>query len=172
MAIPANNASQTGNPIRYHHYAENGSNGYIEAVVSASYVRKGATVIITINITDVDWFGKYAQLFINDEQVIENGYEGYDMSATYENITSKKTYTYTQTDSKTYTFTLKTYIQYKTTWQGYTFYDYLTITVPAASALPYVNVNGTWKQATPWVNVGGTWKKVLSHINSGGTWKQ
>lgn len=161
MAIPASNESQTGNPIRYHHYAENSSNGYIEAVVTASYVRDGDKVTITINITDVDWFGKYAQLYIDDEQVIENGYEGYDTSKTHENITPTKTYTYTQTKSKTYTFTLRTYIQYQTTWQGYTFYDYLTITVPAAtSKLWCVGTDGKWHAAKIYYSTGSAWKNA------------
>lgn len=162
------------NPVSIYHASPRvGSKCFVQGTITASYKRTGSKVVITIATTNVKWAGRYAQISLKGTGfLVDAARNNLDASDVHEYIYTPKTFTYTQTAATTYTYTLTTYIQYVAGESGFSNTYTLTIDVPAASALAYVNVNGTWKQATPWVNVNGTWKKALSYINSGGAWKQ
>lgn len=150
------------NPVSIYNWRrDTGGTASITGTASASYVRSGSKITVTVTVKITDGWGKYWNVQVAGTGVISE-----------EIGTATKTYTYNTTSAQTYSYAITSYIQTATSYAGESMnHGTLTIDVPAASALPYVNVNGTWKQATPWVNVGGTWKKVISYVNAGGTWK-
>lgn len=160
------NESATGNPVRVDHVAENATNCVLQATVSAEAIRDGDQVTITIKTTDIYWTGAYAQLSIDglseDNKWLLNAKDNdQDSSDYHEWIYTPKTLTYTQTGSKTYTFTLRTYTQWKISWKGYTYFDYLTITVPAAtSKLWCVGTDGKWHAAKIYYSTSSAWKNA------------
>ena len=162
-----NNESQTGNPLYLSHFATNTAHetdSFLETTVTASYTRDGDQVSIKITVTGINWAGKYAQLSIDNVSnggLIDMLKNDSDSSDHHEYIYSPKTFTYTQVGSKTYTFTLRTFVQYATNWKGYTYFDYLTITVPAAtSKLWCVGTDGKWHAAKIYYSTGSAWKNA------------
>lgn len=136
----------------------------ISGTVSATYVREGSKVKITITTTVTGGRGAYYQVHVNEDDAI---------SFAQSTGTKTKTYTYDDPAAKTYSYGIWIYLQYQTGYQGYTYTKGpLTIDVPAAGAQPYVKVDGMWKPADKtYIKVNGAWKEGLVQCKAGGAWK-
>lgn len=132
----------------------------IDYTATASYTRSGSKVTITVKCTVTGW-GHYYQAFLNGVKVIDS-----------EDTTVYRTFTYDNAAAKTYSFPMKTYLQAIAEIDGQEKTATLTISVPAASARVWVNVDGAWKKdSRVWANAAGAWKDGLVKIETGGAWK-
>jgi len=149
-------------------HRDTGGYAQISGTVSASYVRSGSKVTITITVTlGSDPYPLHAYRYGVDIGGVT--FISQDNSLT----TATKTYTYDDASAKTYSYSVSTYLQTARSYSGYTdTYSSLTIAVPAAGAEAYIKVNGTWKKASAvYVKVNGAWKECIVKFKTGGVWK-
>lgn len=142
----------------------------VNANATIGYTRSGSqiTVTITINVISISDNTNRVDIGI-DGTSVRLWAPGYD---SYEGVgTTTKKYTYTNSNAVSYSYNVTIWMNAYAGYNGHTNSGTLTVSVPAATADPYVNVNGTWKKGQAYINVNGSWKEGLIHYNSNGTWK-
>ena len=154
------------NPVDFSDRVTSGSNVLcsIYGTVSATYVREGSKVKITITTKVTGGSGRYYQVHVNNDDAI---------SFAQSTGTKTKTYTYDDPAAKTYSFGVWIYLQYQSGYDGYTYTKGpLTIDVPVAGAQVYTKQGGAWKTADKtYVKVNGVWKEELTQCKAEGEWK-
>lgn len=135
--------------------------GYAEinCIATATYVRSGSQVTITVTVKVYDSQGHYFNVTLNGAYVIEQ-----------QNTTVTKTFTYDDAEAKTYSFPMVAYIQTAAGYTGESTTGTLTIDVPAAGAQGFINIGGVKKKVIKGlVNVNGVGKEANVKVNSGGS---
>lgn len=99
--------------------SDGGGTASIEYSATATYVRSGSAVRITVKCSVYGW-GKYYRAYLNGSMVIDS-----------EDTTVYKTFSYNDAAAKTYSFPMKAYVQTATGYEGYEYTNTLTIDVPA-----------------------------------------
>lgn len=137
---------------------DGGGKTYIEYYTSATYVRSGSKVTITVKCS-IYGYGYTYWAYLNGTEIARNPDSA---------VTIYKTFTYDNAAAKTYSFTMGAKLS---TAKEYPSYDYtatLTVDVPAyvpPGAQAWVNPDGTWRKAKTWLNVADVWKSLLAKIN-------
>lgn len=98
---------------------DGGGTASIDYSATATYVRSGSTVTITVKCSVYGW-GHYYQAFLNGVKVIDS-----------EDTTVYRTFTYDNAAAKTYSFPMKAYVQTAAGYEGYEYTSALSIDVPA-----------------------------------------
>lgn len=132
--------------------------GYAEinCIATATYVRSGSQVTITVTVKVYDSQGHYFNVTLNGAYVVEQ-----------QNTTVTKTFTYDDATAKTYSFPMVAYIQTAAGYTGESTTGTLTIDVPAAGAQGYINIGGVKKNVIKTlVNVGGVGKEANAKVNA------
>lgn len=144
---------------------DSGGTSYIEYYATASYVRDGSKVTITVRCS-LYGYGYVAWAYLNDVELARQPASG---------TVINKTFTYDNAAAKTYSFDMKVRLQTASGYQSYYYTETLTITVPAyvpPVTEAYIKVNGTWKKAgAVYVKVNGAWKECTVKFKTGGVWK-
>lgn len=127
------------NPVSVYNWRrDSGGTAEVEGTVSASYVRNGSKITITITAKLTYGRGKYYGIQVAGTDYIFN-----------QTGTVSKTFTYDTTAAKTYSYSVTSYIQTATSYAGETAtHDTLTISVPKMPPQLWLKVNGAWKRMT------------------------
>lgn len=144
---------------------DGGGTSYIEYYATASYVRDGSKVTITVRCS-LYGYGYVAWAYLNGVDLAHQPASG---------TVINKTFTYDNAATKTYSFDMKVRLQTASEYPSYYYTNTLTIDVPAyvpPGPEVYVNVDGAWKKASGiYVNVEGTWTPGTLKYNAEGEWK-
>lgn len=144
---------------------DSGGESYIEYYATASYVRDGSKVTITVRCS-LYGYGYVAWAYLNDVELARQPAAG---------TVINKTFTYDNAAAKTYSFNMKARLQTARGYQSYYYTETLTIDVPAyvpPGSEVYVKVSGAWKKASKvYTKVNGAWKEGIVKVKVGGAWK-
>lgn len=128
------------NPLNLNNQrSDAGGYAEINCTATATYVRSGSSVTITVTVKVYDSQGHYFNVTLNGAYVIEQ-----------QNTTVTKTFTYDDASAKTYSFPMVAYIQTAAGYTGESTTGTLTIDVPAAGDV--------------WVKISDTvWEKTVQN---------
>ena len=147
------------NPLNLNNYrSDAGGYAEINCTATATYVRSGSQVTITVTVKVYDSQGHYFNVTLNGAYVIEQ-----------QNTTVTKTFTYDDAEAKTYSFPMVAYIQTAAGYTGESTSGTLTIDVPAAG-VDWIKISDTvWEKTdqelvkiddTTWKKVTQDWVKI------------
>lgn len=150
----------------------------ISVDASASYVRDGSKVIITVTMSASGW-GHYSQAHIapspDGSAPAGSAYTAViaKQDVSYSDATWTGTYTYDDPTAKTYSFYIKSYVHAITGYNGQWSDVYiLTIDVPTGGAVAWVKVEGQWRKgAYIYTKVNNVWTKGIAQSKDSGIWK-